>query len=209
MKTVAVTGGIGSGKSTVCRLLLDRGVPVYEADAAAKRLYAKDDALLDSIEEAFGCGIRLPGGSLDTGKLASLAFSSPDRLRTLESIVHPAVFKDFIRWKILQSTKFEDYQGPSDSFFNKDPFCVIESAIILGKPEFLSLVDKVVMVDAPLATRLKRACERDGVEPEKVIMRMAAQRFDLSRIDIVIKNDGSLDELKKEITRVIGIIDKL
>lgn len=202
MKTVAVTGGIGSGKSTVCSLLSDRGIPVYEADAAAKRLYAKDDTLLDSIEEAFGCGIRLPGGSLDTRKLSSLAFSSPDRLRTLESIVHPAVFKDFIRWKALQTTKFDDYSGQSESFFDKDPFCVIESAIILGKPEFLSLVDKVVMVDAPLATRLRRACERDGVEPEAVIKRMAAQNFDISKVDAIIRNEGSLDQLEAETGRV-------
>ena len=197
MKTIAVTGGIGAGKSTVCALLSERGIPVYDADSAAKRLYARDDTLLDSIEEAFGCSIRLPDGSLDKDKLSGIAFSSPDKLKTLEGIVHPAVLKDFIRWKALQSS------------LNKSPFCVIESAIILNKPEFLSAVDKVVMVDASLATRLKRACERDDVEPEKVIARMAAQRFDLSRIDAVIKNDGSIEELKKEIKRIIGIIDKI
>ena len=206
MKTLAVTGGIGAGKSTVCGLLSGRGIPVYDADSAAKRLYAKDDTLLDSIEEAFGCSIRLPDGSLDRDKLSGIAFSSPDKLKTLEGIVHPAVLKDFMRWKALQSSRFEGVPR-SPSFFDKDPFCVIESAIILNKPEFLTAVDKVVMVDASLSTRLNRACERDGVEPEKVIMRMAAQRFDLSRIDAIIKNDGSAEELEKEMNRVLSRLD--
>ena len=163
MKTVAVTGGIGSGKSTVCSILSASGIPVYEADSAAKRLYAKDDSLLDAIEEAYGCSIRLPGGALDTRKLAGIAFSSPDKLRVLEGIVHPAVLKDFLRWKALQSTLHGD-----------KPYCVIESAIILEKPEFLSHVDKVVLVDASLSTRRRRACERDGAEPEEIIRRMSA-----------------------------------
>ena len=200
MKALAVTGGIGSGKSTVCGILSSRGIPVYEADSAAKRLYVKDDSLLDSIEEAFGCGIRLTNGSLDTEKLAGIAFSSPERLKTLEGIVHPAVLKDFLRWKAMQSARFED-EGASDVFFGKEPFCIIESAIILNKPEFLTYIDKVVMVDAALSTRLKRACERDGVEPEKVIRRMAAQYFDLTKVDLIIKNDGTAQELKSEVGR--------
>ena len=77
MRTVAVTGGIGSGKSAVCAILSSRGVPVYDTDSAAKGLYAKDDSLLDAIEEAFGCGIRQADGSLDKARLSSLAFSSP------------------------------------------------------------------------------------------------------------------------------------
>ena len=200
MKAVAVTGGIGSGKSTVCGILSSRGIPVYEADSAAKRLYAKDDSLLDSIEEAFGCGIRFPNGSLDTDKLAGIAFSSPDKLSILEGIVHPAVLKDFLRWKAMQSTRFEE-EGAPDIFYGKEPFCVIESAIILNKPEFLAHVDKVVMVDAALSTRLKRACERDGVEPDKVIRRMAAQKFDLTKVDLIIKNDSTPQELKSEVGR--------
>ena len=91
MKTVAVTGGIGSGKSTVCSFLSARGITVYDTDSATKKLYVRDDSLLDSIEEAFGCSIRLTDGTLDKEKLASIIFDSPDRMRTLEGIVHPAV----------------------------------------------------------------------------------------------------------------------
>ncbi len=196
MKTVAVTGGIGSGKSTVCSILSASGIPVYEADSAAKRLYAKDDSLLDAIEEAYGCSIRLPGGALDTRKLAGIAFSSPDKLKVLEGIVHPAVLKDFLRWKALQSTLHGD-----------KPYCVIESAIILEKPEFLSHVDKVVLVDASLSTRLKRACERDGAEPEEIIRRMSAQHFDLSKVDAILRNEGSEADLQTETLRVFRGLD--
>ena len=196
MKTVAVTGGIGSGKSTVCSILSASGIPVYEADSAAKRLYAKDDSLLDAIEEAYGCSIRLPGGALDTRKLAGIAFSSPDKLRVLEGIVPPAVLKDFLRWKALQSTLHGD-----------KPYCVIESAIILEKPEFLSHVDKVVLVDASLSTRLKRACERDGAEPEEIIRRMSAQHFDLSKVDAILRNEGSEADLQTETLRVFRGLD--
>ena len=193
MKTIAVTGGIGSGKSTVCSILASGGVPVYYADTAAKRLYAKDDSLMDSIEEAFGCSIRLRDGSLDKDKLAGMVFSSPDKLRILEGIIHPAVLRDFLRWKALQAS-------------NDRPFCVIESAIILGKPEFLVHVDKVVMVDASLATRLRRACERDNVEPEKVISRMAAQKFDLSKVDAIIRNEDGLPELENEVEKIFNLL---
>ena len=112
MKTVAVTGGIGSGKSTVCSILAERGIPVYDSDSSAKRLYVTDDALLDSIEEAFGCSVRSKGGSADLRKIASLVFSSPEKLRILESIVHPAVLKDFRRWNALQASRFEGQVMP-------------------------------------------------------------------------------------------------
>lgn len=206
MKTVAVTGGIGSGKSTVCSFLSARGIPVYDTDSAAKKLYVRDDSLLDSIEEAFGCSIRLTDGTLDKAKLASIIFDSPDRMRTLEGIVHPAVMKDYIRWNAMQSSRFED-EGCSETFFGHPPFCVIESAIILSKPEFLPLLDKAVLVDASLSIRLQRACKRDGVEPEQVIKRMATQSFDLSKVDAVIRNEGTEEDLSKEIAKVFKSLD--
>lgn len=203
MRTVAVTGGIGSGKSAVCALLSERGIPVYDSDSAAKRLYSKDDSLLDAVEEAFGCGLRLPDGTFDRARLSSIVFSAPERLKTLEGIVHPAVLKDFKRWNAMQSARFEG-RGGSDTFFGKEPFCVLESAIILDKPEFLSVVSKVVMVDAPLALRLERACRRDGTSQEEVIKRIAAQRFDISKVDAFIRNNGTPERLKTETEKVFG-----
>ena len=101
MKTIAVTGGIGSGKSEVCSILSSRGIPVYDSDSAAKRLYREDDSLLDSVEGAFGQSFRTTNGDPDLKKLASVVFSSPEKLKTLESLVHPAVKEDFRRWKAM------------------------------------------------------------------------------------------------------------
>ena len=80
----------------------------------------------------------------------------------------------------------------------------LKSAIILNKPGFLSLADKVVMVDAPLSVRLRRACERDDVSQAEVIRRMAAQSFDLSKVDLMIRNDGSLDDLRSSVSEVFS-----
>lgn len=203
MRTVAVTGGIGSGKSAVCAILARRGIPVYDSDSAVKNLYRKDDALLDAIEEAFGCGIRMADRSLDKAKLASIVFPAPEKLKILESIVHPAVLSDFRRWNAMQSSRFEG-EGCSDTFFGKAPFCVMESAIILDKPDFLALAGKVVMVDSTLELRLKRACERDQAPPEKVIQRIAAQRFDLSKVDAFIRNNGTFAQLESETEKVFN-----
>lgn len=203
MRTVAVTGGIGSGKSAVCSFLSKRGIPVYDSDSATKALYARDDALLDAIEETFGCGIRRPDGTFDKDRLASIAFSSPESLRKLEAIVHPAVLRDFKRWNAMQEARFEG-QGGGGIFFGKEPFCVMESAIILDKPDFLAAVDCVVMVDAPLQVRLKRACERDNLPPEKIIQRMSAQRFDISAVKAFIRNDGTLERLESRTEQVFA-----
>ena len=89
MKTVAITGGIGSGKTEVCEFLATRGIPVYDSDSAAKRLYDADDTLLDAIEEAFGCGIRLQNGRVDRENcLHRVPFREACYL---EDIIHPAV----------------------------------------------------------------------------------------------------------------------
>lgn len=203
MRTVAVTGGIGSGKSVVCSILSERGFPVYDSDTEAKGLYSKDRSLLRAVEQAFGCSLTLSDGSLDRSKLAGIAFSSPDRLRILEGIVHPAVLDDFKRWKALQESRLEGQAG-AETFFGNPPFCLMESALVLDKPDFLSVTDFVVLVDAPLELRLERACARDGVSAEMIRKRMDAQRFDISRADAVIRNDGTFASLKEKTEKVFG-----
>lgn len=201
MRTVALTGGIGSGKSEVCAILSKRGIPVYDSDSAAKGLYDKDCSLLDSIESAFSSRLRLPDGMLDRSKLASIVFSSPERLKILEGIIHPAVLMDFREWKACQEALFDDRRG-AEMFFGKRPFCVLESAIILNKPEFLSLVSKVVMVDAPLTLRVERAIARDNVPRDRILDRIATQKFDLAEVDAIIHNDGTKDMLRQETEKI-------
>ena len=194
MKTVILTGGMGSGKSAVCALLKAQGVPVYDSDARTKTLYDRDSVLVDGLEAMLGTGLRTAEGRLDRAKLASLIFSDPARKAAVEAIVHPAVLADFRRWKRRQRPKGWTY-GPV-------PFVVLESAIILSCPVFDGVGDRTVLVDAPEEVRLARAVARDGSDPEAALRRIRSQRFDLSRVDAVLRNDGPLDALAAETDRV-------
>lgn len=185
MKTLVVTGGIGSGKSTVCRYFASRGIPVYDSDSRTRSLYDRCPELVNRIGEVLGCSVTGPDGRIDRRKLASVIFSDSSMLEKLEGIVHPAVKDDFVAWR--------------DSFPGKGiPFVVLESAIILEKPLFRDIADRILLVDAPLETRLDRACRRDGVPASLVRGRMERQRLlnDISEgrvvpeVDYVIVNDG-------------------
>lgn len=194
MKTVILTGGMGSGKSAVCALLKSRGVPVYDSDSRTKSLYDRDATLVGRLEEALGAGLRTADGRLDRGKLASLIFRDPSRKAAVEALVHPAVLADFLRWKHWHRPKGWTY-GPV-------PFVVLESAIIQSCPVFDGVGDRTVLVDASEDVRIARAVARDGSDPETALRRIRQQRFDLSRVDAVLRNEGTLEELAAETDRV-------
>ena len=181
MRTVIVTGGIGSGKSAVCAHLAGKGIPVYDSDTRIKALYDEKPALLDTLEAAWGVPLRTAEGRLDRGRLAELIFSDKERREFLESLVYPALREDFEAWR----------EG-----FPEAPYVIFESVIVLSKPAFKGLADKVVLVEAPRALRLRRVMGRDGSLPASVRARMAAQRLPSRRkANAVIVNDGSLEAL--------------
>ena len=192
MRTLAVTGGMGSGKSAVCALLSSRGIPVYDSDARTKRLYDEDPTLVPAVEKALELPLRDAEGRLDRRALAAAVFGDAGKLRALEAVVHPRVYEDFIRWRDAQ---------PASA-----PFVVMESAIFLQKPLFRPLADKVLWVDAPLPRRLERIAARDGLSPESVQARMAAQRDDAGKADAVLVNDGDLASLE---AKVNGVLEQL
>ena len=194
MKTVILTGGMGSGKSAVCRYLRTQGVPVYDSDARTKSLYDRVPALVDRMEEALGVPLRNGCGSLDRKALSKVIFSDPSAKAVVESIVYPAVLEDFLRWKRWHRPKGWTY-GPV-------PFVVLESAVILSHPIFDSLGDRVVLVEAEEAVRVARAASRDGSDPETVLRRIRTQSFDRGRVDAVLRNDGPLESLPSEADRV-------
>lgn len=191
MVTAVVTGGIGSGKSEVCRYLASAGVPVYDSDSRTKALYDRDGLLVGKICEAVGCDVRNAAGGVDRQKLASLVFADSDRLSRLESVVHPRVLEDFLAWR-------KGFEGA--------PVVVMESAIYLQKPMFHPYVDVVVLVDAPQDVRLERACLRDGADREKIRSRMASQSFDRAAADYIIDNDSDLEALHRKTDRVMEMI---
>ena len=192
MKILVITGGIGSGKSEVCRILAQKGLTVqYNADAKVKELYDTVPGLLESIEDRLGCSLRDEAGKFVPRCLAQRIFVDRQALETVESLVFPALMEDFLA-----------FAGNSGS-----PFVVFESATILEKPQFDGFGDKVILVDAPVSMRMERACRRDGADREEVKARMANQKKmnALSegatdpRIDAVIVNDGSIAILEQKI----------
>ena len=186
MRTVIVTGGIGSGKSAVCALLRKRGIPVYDSDSRVKELYKSRRGLVSRLEKALGCPLRQDDGTLDKARLSALIFSDEGARETLESIVYPILLKDFQRWRSRQ----------------KAPFVVLESAIILSKPIFDGLADAVVLVDAPRELRIRRVMERDGVSREQVQRRLEAQDLPLEKVNVTLSNSGSVEELQQAVDRV-------
>lgn len=197
MKILVITGGIGSGKSEVCRILAQKGLTVqYNADAKVKELYDTVPGLLESIEDRLGCSLRDEAGKFVPRCLAQRIFVDRQALETVESLVFPALMEDFLA-----------FAGNSGS-----PFVVFESATILEKPQFDGFGDKVILVDAPVSMRMERACRRDGADREAVKARMANQKKmnALSegatdpRIDAVIVNDGSIAILEQKIEIIMS-----
>ena len=160
MYKVGITGGIGSGKSTVCRLFEQNGIAVYDSDARAKALMAEDATLREQLVEAFGAECYNAEG-LDRAFLASKVFGNEEALQQLNSIVHPAVRTDFQAWAEQQQS----------------PYVVLESAILF-EAGFESEVDATLAVMAPMPMRLERTMARDGVDKESVMRRMEHQLSD-------------------------------
>ena len=160
MRKIGITGGIGSGKSRLCRLFAERGVAVYDTDAAAKRLMTEDAALVEAIKSRFGVE-SYADGALNRPYLAARVFSDAAERQALNGLVHPAVKADFVAWA-------EQQEGD---------YVILESALLF-EAGLDALVDAVVAVMAPEALRIERVRQRDGVSEEQVRSRMAAQLSD-------------------------------
>ena len=197
MKVVVVTGGIGSGKSEVCRILSEMGLDLqYDADDRVKRLYSEHPSLLDDIESQIGCKLRDDAGMFVPSRLAERIFADADALNIVESLVFPALMDDFRQFCTMN-------YGHA--------YVIFESATILEKPQFDGFGDVVILVDAPFDVRLKRACIRDNADRDKVLARMSNQKLMnlLSegltdpRIDAVIMNDGTVEDLEAKVRKMV------
>ena len=173
MMKVEITGGIGSGKSTVCRLFAQKGIAVYDSDAAAKRLMQEDGALRRQLAGRFGEGT-FRNGVLDRAYLAGIVFADPQALADLNALVHPVVMRDFDAWAARQESSY----------------VILESAILF-EAGLEGCVDKTVAVLAPRELRIERTCRRDGCGADQVVRRIAAQLDDdalSARADYVVVN---------------------
>lgn len=186
MKKVGVTGGIGSGKTTLCRVWENLGAAVYYADDAAKRLMVHDHELVSNLKEAFGEETYYADGSLNKNHLIREAFEK-GRVDTLNELVHPAVAKDF-----------KAFVKKAESENRK--IVVKEAALLLigGRPEGL---DEIVLILSDKKNRIERVVERDDVTGKEVENRDAKQpAFDqLTHLaDYLLTNDGTREELEEK-----------
>lgn len=184
-KIFGVTGGIGSGKSTVCEILESFGARVFRADDVGKQVMTDDYHVRQEISEAFGVDSYSLGGELNTEYLARVVFADPEQVQAIEAIVHPRVLGLF---------------GEAKSMARRDgiPSLVLESALMFQSGA-CELVDLVIVVDTPDRARIARVVERDGVVEADVRARMAHQlsRYEMRKgADHIIENSGSLHELR-------------
>ncbi|MBR5595595.1 MAG: dephospho-CoA kinase [Alistipes sp.] len=186
MYKVGITGGIGSGKSTVCRMLAERGVAHYEADSRAKELMSSLEALRKALIENFGAETFTAEG-LNRAYLAERVFNDAAQLRLLNSIVHPAVLADFEAWAEAQ----------------EGTYVIFESAILF-EAGLEDRVDAVVAVMAPEAVRVERVMKRDGSSKEQVEARIKNQMSDDERSDkakySIVNID--VDELEEDVEQL-------
>ncbi|MFE0315286.1 dephospho-CoA kinase [Streptomyces albogriseolus] len=189
MLTVGLTGGIGAGKSEVSRLLVERGAVLIDADRIAREVVEPGTPGLAAVVEAFGEEILAEDGSLDRPRLGALVFSDPEKLATLNSIVHPLVG--------ARSRELEE-AAPEDAV-------VVHDVPLLTENGLAPLYDVVIVVDASPGTQLDRLVRLRGMSEEDARARMAAQATREQRravADIVVDNDVPLDALERRVEEV-------
>lgn len=190
MLRIGITGGIGSGKSTVSKIFEVLGIPVYDADAAAKRLMNEDASLIARIQELFGAAT-YQNGILDRKVLAGIVFNNPEKLTLLNQLIHPVTIADAEHWMQTQQT----------------PYAVKEAALIFESGAQRHL-DYVIGVQAPAPLRIQRAMQRDQISREEVQARMDKQIDELIKMrlcDFIIHND----EQQLVIPQVLALHEKL
>ena len=174
MIKIGITGGIGSGKSTICRVFSVLGVAVYDSDSRARKLMHSNPEVVAAIRELFGDNAYIHG-SLNRSYIAELVFHQPDMREKLNHIVHPAVAMDFDTWAERQKGHY-----------------VIEEAAILFESGAYRNMDAVITVSTPEEQRVRRTCLRDSTDEQSVRQRIAAQLSEeerVARADYVIVSD--------------------
>ncbi|MFM9911715.1 MAG: dephospho-CoA kinase [Chitinophagaceae bacterium] len=190
MLRVGITGGIGSGKSTVSGIFESLGVPVYDADSAAKRLMNEDPRLKEQLIKEFG-EKTYENGKLNRSHLSSIVFNNKEKLTLLNSLVHPITLQDAQQWMAHQKT----------------PYSIKEAALIFESGSQVAL-DYVIGVSAPVNLRIQRVMERDHISRAEVTARISKQmqeQVKMSLCNFIVINDG----IQMLIPQVLTLHDKL
>lgn len=183
MIKLAITGGIGSGKSVVSEILRLYGIPVYIADNESKRLTESSEEIREKLTEKFGNDI-YEGGKLNKPLLASIIFNDKEKLKTVNSIIHPVVRADLSEW-------LESYA---------DSKIIASESAILFESGFNAMFDKVITVYTPLEIRIKRIISRNNTSYDNAKQRIESQMPDEEKVklsDFVIDNSGNISLLQQ------------
>ena len=178
LKKIGITGGIGSGKTTVCRFFEAVGIPVYQTDVEMKRLINTDTQLMNAVKKIFGeTAYNSEGYNRDI--VGKIAFEEPEKLKALETVAHPVIKKDLSEWFAHQKNV---------------PYAICESALIY-EGDFFTHFDKIIAVTAPLEERIERIMFREWgrltqLDVQKRIDKQTSQEEIIRRADFVIDNDG-------------------
>lgn len=174
MLKIGLTGGIGSGKTTISKIFELLQVPVYYADDAAKQLYQNNQSLITSIKKNFGEGI-YEGSTINRAKLAEIVFNDPEKLKVLNQLVHPLTIADAAEWMEKQTASY-----------------VIKEAALIFEGGAAAGLDYIIGVYTPVHLRIKRVMDRDGLTRDQVLARMARQideELKMKLCDFQIRND--------------------
>ena len=193
MKIVGLTGGIGSGKTTVAKLFKELGVPVYNSDLRAKKLMKNSREIRTAVIDLLGKDSYVLE-RLNKKYIADKVFSNKELLQKLNAIVHPAVRNDFLKWVKSKKTPY-----------------VIQEAAILFENSSYSNFDKIILVKAPKKVRLERILERDNGSKEEILARMENQWDDSEKIplsDYIIENID-LDQTKLQVEQIHRQLTKI
>ncbi len=183
MKIIGLTGGIGSGKSTIAKWFSENGIPVYDSDREAKKLMNEHPEVIQKLTDLLGEDT-YQNGVYNNRFVASQVFQDKELLKKLNQIVHPAVFHHFQNWIENQNSEF-----------------VVKEAAILFESGSYKDCDAIISVVADEEIRIQRVVKRDGLEPEQIRQRMKNQWTDEQRMEVsdyLIYNNKGLDELKSE-----------
>lgn len=188
MLVIGLTGGIGSGKSTVGKLFAQHGVEVVDADQLAREVVIPGSPALHRIAAHFGDQLLLADGSLDRAALRKLIFADADQRRWLEHLLHPLI-------RQLLQERLSSCQSA---------YCILESPLLLETSQ-AELVDRVLVVDVSEATQLQRALQRDGSDEATIRGIIEAQlprQSRLARADDILDNDGDIEQLAPQVSRL-------
>ena len=197
MHVVGLTGGIGSGKSSLAREFAALGVPVVDADLVARRCVERGTAGLSAIVERFGSGVLQPDGSLDRSALAAIVFADAAARLDLEAITHPCIREGI-------SADLARHRGAAVP----PSLVIIEHPLLVESGEH-ARVDSVIVVETPLEQRIVRLITDRGMEESDVRARIAAQVDDVARrrvADHVVVNDGDISALRREAERLAALL---